>query len=171
MRFVSDPEVRAEGRLALVPVGPDPAGARVAPQRGLRIVALGWATVDTERTVGDFRAALDATGDGEPGEPDPLLGAHVRVLHDPRLPGGRVALLEPSTEGRLAATLARDGEGPCALYLAPPDSLDAWLGRARSGGVAGSRPDVGPFGRASLVLGGPVAGPHLLVVDPGVPST
>jgi hypothetical protein len=165
MPFVRDADARAEGRLALVPTALGAASASTTPA-GLRITALGWATVDTERALHDFAAALDVAADGEPLDPDSLLGATVRVIRDERLPGGRIALLEPSTEGRLAASLARDGEGPCALYLAPHDSLEAWLGRARSGGVAGSRPDDGPFGRAALVLGGPVAGPHLVVVDP-----
>lgn len=165
MPFVRDVDARAEGRLALVPAALEAGSASAAPA-GLRITALGWATVDTERALRDFAAALDVAAGGEPVDPDPLLGATVRVIRDERLPGGRIALLEPSTEGRLAASLARDGEGPCALYLAPPDSLEAWLGRARSSGVAGSRPDDGPFGRSALVLGGPVAGPHLVVVDP-----
>jgi hypothetical protein len=171
IRFVRDPEVRAEGRLALVPAMDEPArrvleSPAVLRAGGLRVIALGWATVETDRTVREFAAALGVAADGEAAASDPLLGVTVRVIRDPRLPGGRVGLLEPSTEGRLAATLARDGEGPAALYLAPDDSLDAWLGRARSHGVAGSRPDLGPFGRAALVLGGPVAGPHLVVVDP-----
>ena len=44
---------------------------------------------------------------------DTLLGARATASDDPR-----IVLLEPSTEGRLAATLARHGEGPAALYLA-----------------------------------------------------
>ena len=172
LRFVREAGVRAEGRLALVPAvvavaagGALPTASAAAKSR-LRLAALGGATVEIDRTVRDFAAALDVAGDGEMAPPEPFLGATVRVLRDPRLPGALLALLEPNTEGRLAATLARDGEGPCALYLAPDDSLDAWLGRARTGGVAGSRPDQGPFGWSSLVLGGPVAGPHLVVVDP-----
>jgi hypothetical protein len=74
-----------------------------------RLLASGWATVDIERTVADLGAAdADATHDDE------LLGARAW-----RVDGGPVALLllEPSTEGRLAAALARRGEGIVALYV------------------------------------------------------
>ena len=41
--------------------------------------------------------------------------------------GPAIVLLEPSTEGRLAATLARHGEGWCATWLA---AVDAPTGQA-----------------------------------------
>ena len=44
-----------------------------------------------------------------------MLGARCRLLHFSE--GRDVVLLEPSTEGRLAAALARYGEGILALYL------------------------------------------------------
>jgi hypothetical protein len=50
-----------------------------------------------------------------PAAPDDALGARARI--DTRT-HPHVILLEPSTEGRLAAALARHGEGPLALYLA-----------------------------------------------------
>ena len=183
IRFVREPDVRAEGRLALVPVaggeaavaGREPTVAlRTATRPGprertpsLRLAALGWATVDTERAGRDFAVALDLPGVPEPLRPEPLLGAFASRVRDPRLPGGHVILLEPSTEARAVASLVRDGEGPCTLYLVPDDSLAGWLGRARSAGIAASRPDDGPLGRAALILGGPVAGPHLVIVEPG----
>ena len=76
-----------------------------------------------------------------------------------------IVLLEPTTEGRIAGSLVRDGEGPCALYVHPAGGLDPWLERARERGVGTSAVEAGPFGRAVLVAGSPVAGPHLLIVD------
>jgi hypothetical protein len=77
-----------------------------------------------------------------------------------------VVLLEPNTEGRLAATLARVGEGPAALYLQP---VHATLARIRDELRRAGRPTSvigeGPFGRQALVLGRPAWGPHVLLVD------
>jgi hypothetical protein len=74
------------------------------------------------------------------------------------------------TEGRLAASLARDGEGPCALYLRPAAGLDPWLAAAGARGTSVSRVAVGPFGRSVLVPGAAVAGPHVIVVEAREPS-
>jgi hypothetical protein len=115
----------------------------------LPIAAIGWATVDSERA----RADLDAVLSGDPGAPqlqpwapierDPDLGARAwaRAAADP---GGAPALvvLEPDTEGRLAASLARFGEGVAVIYL----------------GEGMPRP-----GR--LLRGGQAWGPHVVVVD------
>lgn len=75
-----------------------------------RLVAVGWATVDLERTLRDLGQDPDGVTLDEP-----LLGARAR-----RVEAGPVSVLvlEPSTEGRLAAALARRGEGVCALYVA-----------------------------------------------------
>lgn len=85
---------------------------RLVPD-GARLVAVGWATVDLERTI----AGLPDGGGGAigPEVDEPALGARARVVRPP----GRVALviLEPSTEGRLAAALARRGEGVACLYV------------------------------------------------------
>ena len=72
-------------------------------------MAIGWATVDMERTLG----GLDGTN-ARVTDDDLLLGARAW-----RVDAGPVALilLEPNTEGRLAAALARNGEGIVALYL------------------------------------------------------
>jgi len=77
---------------------------------------IGWATVDVERAQRDLveagivASALTAEGT------DLLLGAAVRRAASSVF-GCPLLLLEPVTEGRLAATLARHGEGPCAIYL------------------------------------------------------
>jgi hypothetical protein len=83
---------------------------RLVPD-GARLVAVGWATVDLERTV----AGLPEPSAVGPATEEPSLGARARVVR-----AGPVALvlLEPSTEGRLAAALARRGEGIVCLYVA-----------------------------------------------------
>jgi hypothetical protein len=83
----------------------------------------------------------------------------------------RRAIAEPTTEGRLAATLARHGEGPAGRYVVLADGLDRARARATAAGIAVSRIEVGPFGPSMLVLNGPLSGPHLILCDPAaVPS-
>ena len=129
-------------------VGPDDPSGRI--DGGL--AAVGWATVDLERS------AAQAGGGFAPAEQDGLLGAFAAVR-------GRLVLLEPSTEGRLAATLARHGEGPAAIYLrAPERDLHHAVARASRLGLRFSRPALGPLGRSVLLLGGPAWGPHVLLL-------
>jgi hypothetical protein len=125
-----------------------------------------WATVDLERALrdrGHDLRALTTTA-------DPLLGARVA---DIPAAGGRapVAMAEPTTEGRLAATLARNGEGPAGRYLAVAGGLGPARARAASAGIAVSRVERGPFGPSILILGGVVSGPHLILCEgTAVPS-
>lgn len=156
------------GRLVLEPVG----GGESAPEEGrpdadappLRLAGIGWATVELDRAEDELAMWL-----GERREPvvaaDPHLGATVRLRGSDGLPGDAFVLLEPNTEGRLAASLARDGEGPCALYLRPAAGLSAWLAGARARGVTVSTRRRGPLGTQLLLVGGGVAGPHLVIVD------
>ncbi len=171
-------EPRDAGRLMLEPVpgGEDaPAGADGVP---LVLAGVGWATVELDRAeadLGPWLGEADPPAGGAGGGPpaavrDPQLGAVARVWRGGGLPGDRFVLLEPDTEGRLAASLARDGEGPCTIYLRPAVGLAAWAAGARDRGVALGTTQVGPLGSARLVLGGPVAGPHLLLVDAPRPS-
>lgn len=123
-----------------------------------RLVARIWATVELERAAADLRLELERRAD------DPLLGATVALARPADEPW--IALLEPRTEGRLAAWLARNGEGPAGAYLAVVAGLDA----ARRAGRRHrplSEVAEGPFGPSVLVLGGPVGGPHLVLVGPG----
>jgi len=123
-----------------------------AGRPGVAIIALAWATVDTDRAVdelrahGPFGAALS----------EPLLGASCRVGR--RAPV-RLAIVEPSTEGRLTASLARHDEGPVALWATTTGGSDLE-------GVRLSTAANGPFGPERLVLGSPPWGPHLLVIGP-----
>ncbi|HET7031436.1 MAG TPA: hypothetical protein VFI34_13060 [Candidatus Limnocylindrales bacterium] len=126
-----------------------------------RLIAEIHGTVELERAL----AAL-----GEPGHrasdavEDELLGARVVDLE-------AVVLAEPSTEGRLAAGLARNDEGIQGRYLEAPVPLDELARRAAAAGVSLSRPGRGPFGREVLVLGGGIGGPFVVLVEPrSVPS-
>ncbi len=80
------------------------------------------------------------------------------------LPGTWTVLLEPVREGRAAASLAREGEGPCAIYVRPVSGLETWLVAAGARGITVGSPRNGPFGRQLLLAGGP-AGPHVIVTE------
>ena len=129
---------------------------RDAPPAARRIRALIWATVDRDRVVAELQLPVERLAD------DPHLGASVCLI---RPPGeDPVAILEPSTEGRLAVTLARHGEGLAGEYVEAPLGDDEVVAAAVVAGVPLGRPADGPFGRSVLVLGGPVDGPHLVLV-------
>ena len=137
-------------------------GALGSLEAGLQPIARIFATVDLERAlVQHGRAAAEGGSVVE----EPLLGARVAIVDAGT--DGAIALAEPITEARLAATLARHGEGVVGRYasLTPGDDLAAFQRRAAALGIAVSRPADGPFGRAVLVLAGPVTGPHLVVVE------
>lgn len=133
----------------------------------------GWATVELDRTEASFGAASGPSGSvafpatgAAPGAPggardelrDELLGALARVIRttDQR----DVVLLEPFTEGRLAAALARHGEGFAVLYLIADTEA---LVRARAAGFVLSSVGLGPFGPQRLVVEGPRWGPFLVL--------
>lgn len=119
--------------------------------------AVGWATVELDRAATELTAVL-----GLPADPFELaadsvaLGARCRIGRSVLAGGRSLVLLEPFTEGRLAATLARLGEGPVAV----------WLGRVPvDGSVSALWP--GPFGPERIILGGPIHGPHRLLAGSG----
>jgi len=131
--------------------------------------AVGWATVDLDRAAADLAGLLAAGTVFGPAPDSELLGARCRVAPlaaeapgplRPPTAARFVVLLEPTTEGRLAATLARHGEGWCATW-----ATDA---PGRPAATSGSRSVVrdGPFGRERLAIDGPVSGPHHLRVEP-----
>lgn len=171
----------AAGRLVFEPIedgGPDPEPSAAPP---LTLVGVAWCTVELERAEAELEPwlvpapAASATGDeggGDNGDlVDPHLGARTRVRGAPGLPGGVLVISEPVTEGRLAASLVRDDEGPCALYLRPTGGLAAWIAAARARRVTLSATRSGPFGRSVLLSGSPAAGPHVLLVDAPRPSS
>ena len=161
-------EPTADGRLVFEPI----AGGSDVPQRDpearVALVGVAWATVELDRAEAELDpwlfAAERSAGDGD-AHADPHLGARTRLRHGTSLPGGTLVLAEPDTEGRLAAALARDGEGPCALYLRSAEGLDAWAAAARGRGVRLSARRRGPLGTAVLLLGRRGAGPHVLIVE------
>ena len=117
------------------------------------VVAIGWATVELDRAAVELADRLRPGATFEDAEPSEHLGAFCRIAPGPGS-GPAIALLEPSTEGRLAATLARHGEGWLVTWVAEEG--------APSGERSAERP--GPFGPERLVLGGPASGPHVLVI-------
>lgn len=114
------------------------------------ILAVGWATVELDRAASELAGV--GLGPFAPAPPDHHLGAIARAA--PAL-----VLLEPSTEGRLAASLVRRDEGPCALYLAVGagawPSIEPWRLSAAANG---------PVGEQRLVERAPIWGPHILLV-------
>ena len=132
-------------------------------------IAHGWASVDLDRAVEELGEALGLPSGRFTVVPDSrLLGARCRVAGAVLPDGSSLAVLEPTTEGRLAATLARVGEGPAAVWLAAASGR--WPGAASTEreGLFSTQHE-GPFGVERLIRGGPVHGPHCLLV--GAPGT
>ena len=151
------------------------AGARDPWLMAVPVVGIGWATVELERAAGDLDAAFDRAGMPKPawtpGPRDDLLGATAWVSREWWPTWGEhespaIVLLEPDTEGRLAATLARSGEGVAAIYVAPrPDDPPERIDPARLG-----RSTPGPLGSGRLLLARPPWGPNVIVLDRPVPA-
>jgi GNAT superfamily N-acetyltransferase len=120
--------------------------ARESAPAGTAVTGIGWSTVDLERAERELGLAFQDAA------PDAILGARTRIntghLTVP------LVLLEPATEGRLAASLARLGEGPVVTWLAGP---------APTSGPSGPSgpPALGPFGDERLEPG-PIHGPNRL---------
>lgn len=129
----------AAGSLA---TGDDP-GTAASEGSGVRSLALGWATVDLDRAaagwpgiawiaasrdslvgasalVGELAlAGSPADGTGTTAA-TPSADARADTMHSAMGAAPTIVLLEPDTEGRLAAALARHGEGPAAVYITLP---------------------------------------------------
>jgi hypothetical protein len=157
MRFIEDIETQTTR----------PVDIEIDLDIDLDLIAVGWATIDFDRAIADLTTELGLPlGAFGPAADDVALGA--RCLMAPgALRGSRspldLVLLEPSTEGRLAATLARCDEGPAAAWLATADLGAATLAWRRAGRLASPRD--GPLGPASLLLDGPIHGPHRFLVQ------
>lgn len=120
------------------------------------IVAVGWATVELDRAAAEFAPLLVPGTVFADATPSEHLGAWCRIgrVRPGAAEADIVILLEPFTEGRLAATLARHDEGWRATWVTTPEPADLALSVERPG----------PLGPERIVLGGPVTGPHRLVV-------
>jgi hypothetical protein len=123
-------------------------------------LAIGWATVELERAAAELSSGLAPGGGFRTAPSSELLGARCLVGRAATgSPATWLVLLEPSTEGRIAASLVRHGEGWAASWdlPAPADveqpAAPAWSVEAD-----------GPLGRERLQLGGPASGPHRLRV-------
>ena len=138
---------------------------------GVRPMALGWATVELDRAAASLAGELSLPPEAFENAAETIaLGARCRLARGVLTGGASLVLLEPATEGRLAASLARLGEGPAAIWLSVP-GLAATVAALRAVGVATSAECSGPFGPERLILGGPVHGPHRLLIRlPAVPS-
>lgn len=121
------------------------------------VVAIGWATVELDRAAAEL-SELVGPGPGFVDARDSeALGARCRRASAAGSDGVSIVLLEPSTEGRLAAALARHGEGWVATWFVAPTVVSdptAW---------SSTRP--GPLGLERLARDAPVTGPFRLAVD------
>jgi hypothetical protein len=120
------------------------------------LAGVGWATVDAERTQAELdevlgleagaMGTLDSNGTGSWSEQprDAALGARVWLRQWPEVDEGPwLVVLEPDTEGRLAASLARRDEGLTVIYLGAGSYRG---GLIRQGGS--------PWGPHVVILGG-----------------
>jgi hypothetical protein len=121
----------------------------------------GWATVDLDRAEQEVVLAR-GWPPAAPAPDDLPLGATTRIA---RSPDGTetIVLLEPSTEGRLAASLARHGETFLVDYLVVDGPLAAAVGASREQRLTLSTLSSGPFGPERLVAGSPAWGRHLIL--------
>ena len=114
-----------------------------------RAVGRGWATVELDRAEAHVRDLLGGNLQFSDAPRSALLGARCRRAA--RTDSEWIVLLEPDTEGRLAAFLARHGEGWAVTWES---------GRAMGSGVAG------PLGPERLARDEPVRGPFRLILTP-----
>jgi hypothetical protein len=125
----------------------------------------GVATVEADRMERDLRpmTSRDLSDDTQ-------LGARCRLLTSAG--ALEIVLLEPITEGRIAASLARFDEGAVAVYvLVPVARFRGVITDLRGVGLVLSAEAPGPFGRQRLVAGSPAWGAHLLIAeDRPIPS-
>jgi hypothetical protein len=127
-----------------------------SPAPGARLHALGWATVDLDRATAELAGELGLVpGAFAEAAGSATLGARCQVAPAALPDGLTLVILEPSSEGRLATTLARLDEGPAvAWYAVEPGEA----------GVPGL-PRSGPFGPEHLVGGDPIHGPHRFLIE------
>ena len=125
----------------------------------LRLVAPGMATVDFDRAEAGLCEAMQVRCISA-GHEDDVLGARCRIVTTEH--GDAIVLLEPSTEGRLAAALAKFGEHHAVDYVAGSADI---VRAAAAAGVVLSAVARGPFGPQRLVLGGPRWGPFVMIVE------
>ena len=117
------------------------AAARARVPDSATLIGVGWATVDLDRAAAELGITPSDVA------PDDALGARCRAIDGPD--GVAFVLLEPSTDGRLAATLARWDEGPAITWWDVP-AVD---------GRAAAPETSGPLGAVRLLRDGGRDGP------------
>jgi hypothetical protein len=128
-------------------------------------IALGWATVELDRAAVELGTELGTPADRFQDAPGTaMLGARCRMARGILPDGTFLVLLEPATEGRLAGSLARSGEGPVSVWLAVVD-LDSALAALRTAGIGTSAEHDGPFRAERLIMDGPIHGPYRILVE------
>ena len=148
------------------------AAERHAGLEGADLAGIGWATVELERAVREVGAALGLDpGAWVPAARDDVLGARAWSALLPVEAGPTIVLLEPDTEGRLAATLVRFAEGVAAVYLRGQGAGGSASGPGLAAtDIGASTVAQGALGPARLVPGAPAWGPHALLLEPPGPG-
>jgi len=125
---------------------------------GATIVALGWATIEIERAESELDALIGDGGSWAEAPREALLGARTAVYRPAATTGVLLVVLEPDTEGRLAASLARHGEGVAAVYVTTRP------GAVLAAGAYGI-PAGGPLGRGRRLARGGIGEFSIVVLD------
>ncbi|MFL5673431.1 MAG: hypothetical protein ACJ779_00340 [Chloroflexota bacterium] len=135
----------------------DAIGGPRLPAGAGRLVAVGWATVETERAVHELGSALGRGEDAfRSAASSAALGCTCVIARAPLPNDVALIIVEPEAEGRIAAALARWDEGPVvAWYAVASRPRPAFAGAP------------GPLGPERLVRGDPLTGPHRLLVADG----
>ena len=141
------------------------AGTPAARLAGARPIAVGWATVELDRAAAELAEAFGLdVGVFRPVARSMALGSSCLTARGVLADGGSLTLLEPDTEGRLAASLARLGEGPVVAWLQTGEMAAAMVA-LRVAGFTMSTQREGPFGPERLIVDGAIYGPHSLLVS------
>ena len=114
-----------------------------------------------------------ALTDPEPADPepaDPALTDPGRAAEQGPAAAVTIVLLEPDTEGWLAASLARHGEGPAVLYVRVPMSTIAGMSERLARLDIRARDGTGPFGPEWAVAGSHAWGPTIVLVPAALPG-
>ncbi len=148
----------------------DAAAIPSARAANARPLAIGWATVELDRATRELARALGIRGDQafRAAPRSVALGGACRIAPGVLPDGGSLVVIEPDTEGRLAGSLARLGEGPVAVWIAAEAPATA-LDDLRERGFTLAVEQGGPLGGERLIVAGPgsLPGRHrLLVVRP-----
>ncbi len=91
-----------------------------------RVIGRGWATVDLDRAAVELQDLLEPGGTFDEAPGSAWLGARCRIGRAASIEGPFLVLLEPHTEGRLAAYLARHGEGWAVGYAIDVRESGRW---------------------------------------------